>query len=111
MLEIGMRVRVSGYSSRADDYDGMVGVIKELKEDYVVVTMWDNLNICFKPSQLKKIKIPKEFWIGKVRYENPKTLWEVTVAHREKPKNELDSDGNPWIYVKEIKVKSKISSL
>src|SRR6185437_15209105 len=101
MFVVGDKVRISGYSSRADDYDGKIGIIKEIRLGigygfgYIVVNMSNGQNLCFKPSQLRKIKKQKEYWIGKVRYENPHTLWFVLVAYEEKPKEKLDADGKP----------------
>lgn len=108
MLSVGERVKVSGYSSRADDYDSQIGIVKEIRLGtgyglgFIVVTMENGTNLCFKPSQLKKIKKKKEYWVGLVRYENPKTLWFVVVALEEKPKEPLDAGGNKWIRVREI---------
>lgn len=60
-LEKGDKVRVYGYSSRADDFEGEEGVIRDFGTDFcgkrfVVVTLNSGINVCYKESQLKKTK-------------------------------------------------------
>lgn len=60
-LEKGDKVRVSGYSSTAEDFDGEYGVVKGFGSDFqskrfVIVTFKNGRHVCYKESQLKKIK-------------------------------------------------------
>lgn len=102
MLSVGDRVRIRGYSSRADNYDGQIGVVKEIKERFVVVTVDNGQNLCLKSSQLRKLIKLKEYWVGHVKYENDYTLWFPLVAHTEKPKTALDALNEPWVHVRRV---------
>ncbi len=102
---IGDRVKVRGYSSTSKDLDGQKGVVQCILKsgDVVINTPIGALPV--KPSQCIKLvkKVKRIFWIGQVRKEMGRALWETLVAvEQEEMPTEKTTDGKQWIKAREL---------